>query len=105
MKVIRGVNVFPTQVEAALLSMGGEVAPHYMMIVDRENNMDKLTVMVEVDERYFSDEIRELEGLKNKIAGVLKQALGIAVHVKLVEPKTIARSEGKAKRVIDNRNL
>jgi phenylacetate-CoA ligase len=105
MKVIRGVNVFPTQVEAALLSMGGEVAPHYMMIVDRENNMDKLTVMVEVDERYFSDEIRALEGLKNKIAGVLKQALGIAVHVKLVEPKTIARSEGKAKRVIDNRNL
>ena len=105
MKVIRGVNVFPTQVEAALFSMGGEVAPHYMMIVDRENNMDKLTVMVEVDERYFSDEIRELEGLKNKIAGVLKQALGIAVHVKLVEPKTIARSEGKAKRVIDNRNL
>ena len=105
MKVIRGVNVFPTQVEAALLSMGGEVAPHYMMIVDRENNMDKLTVMVEVDERYFSDEIRELEGLKIKIAGVLKQALGIAVQVKLVEPKTIARSEGKAKRVIDNRNL
>ena len=76
-----------------------------MMIVDRENNMDKLTVMVEVDERYFSDEIRELEGLRNKIAGVLKQALGISVVVKLVEPKTIARSEGKAKRVIDNRNL
>ena len=105
MKVIRGVNVFPTQVEAALLSMGGDVAPHYMMIVDRENNMDKLTVMVEVDERYFSDEIRELEGLRNKIAGVLKQALGISVVVKLVEPKTIARSEGKAKRFIDNRNL
>ncbi len=105
MKVIRGVNVFPTQVETALLSMGGDVAPHYLMIVDRENNMDKLTVMVEVDERYFSDEIRELEGLRNKIAGVLKQALGIAVNVKLVEPKTIARSEGKAKRVIDNRNL
>lgn len=105
MKVIRGVNVFPTQVETALLSMGGDVAPHYLMIVDRENNMDKLTVMVEVDERYFSDEIRELEGLRNKIAGVLKQALGIAVNVKLVEPKTIARSEGKAKRVIDNRDL
>lgn len=105
MKVIRGVNVFPTQVETALLSMGGDVAPHYMMIVDRENNMDRLTVMVEVDERYFSDEIRALEGLKNKIAGVLKQALGISVVVKLVEPKTIARSEGKAKRVIDNRNL
>lgn len=105
MKVIRGVNVFPTQVETALLSMGGDVAPHYLMIVDRENNMDTLTVMVEVDERYFSDEIRALEGLRNKIAGVLKQALGVAVNVKLVEPKTIERSEGKAKRVIDNRNL
>ena len=75
------------------------------MIVEREGNLDKLTVMVEVDERYFSDEIRALEGLKNKIAGVLKQALGISVHVKLVEPKTIERSEGKAKRVIDKRNL
>lgn len=105
MKVIRGVNVFPTQVETALLSMGGEVAPHYMMIVDRENNMDVLTVMVEVDERFFSDEIKALDGLKKKIGAVLKQALGISVVVKLVEPKTIQRSEGKAKRVIDNRNL
>ena len=105
MKVIRGVNVFPTQVEAALLSLGDEVAPHYMMIVDRVNNMDVLTVMVEVNEKFFSDEIRALEGLKNKVAGVLKQALGVSVVVKLVEPKTIARSEGKAKRVIDNRNL
>ena len=105
MKVIRGVNVFPTQVETALLSIGDGVAPHYMLIVDRENNLDVLTVMVEVDERYFSDEIRALEGLKKKIAGVLKQALGLSVNVKLVEPKTIARSEGKAKRVIDNRGL
>ncbi len=105
MKVIRGVNVFPTQVEAALLSLGEEVAPHYMMIVDRVNNADVLTVMVEVSEKFFSDEIRALEGLKNKVANVLKQALGISVVVKLVEPKTIARSEGKAKRVIDNRNL
>ena len=105
MKVIRGVNVFPTQVEAALLSLGEEVAPHYLMIVDRVNNADVLTVMVEVNEKFFSDEIRALEGLKNKVANVLKQALGISVVVKLVEPKTIARSEGKAKRVIDNRNL
>ena len=105
MKVIRGVNVFPTQVEAALLSLGEDVAPHYMMIVDRVNNSDVLTVMVEVNEKFFSDEIRALENLKNKVANVLKQALGIAVVVKLVEPKTIARSEGKAKRVIDNRNL
>ena len=105
MKVIRGVNVFPTQVEAALLSMGGGVAPHYLMIVDRENNLDVLTVMVEVDEKYFSDEIRKLDELKSRVAAVLKQALGVSVRVKLVEPKTIQRSEGKAKRVIDNRVL
>ena len=105
MKVIRGVNVFPTQVETALLSMGGGVAPHYMLIVDRENNLDVLTVMVEVDEKYFSDEIRKLDELKNKVGSVLKQALGVSVRVKLVEPKTIQRSEGKAKRVIDNREL
>ena len=105
MKVIRGVNVFPTQVETALLSIGEGVAPHYMLVVDRENNLDVLTVMVEVDEKYFSDEIRKLEALKNKIAAVLKQALGVSVKVKLCEPKTIQRSEGKAKRVIDNRNL
>ena len=105
MKVIRGVNVFPTQVETALLSIGGGVAPHYMLIVDRENNLDVLTVMVEVDEKYFSDEIRKLDALKNKVGAVLKQALGVSVRVKLVEPKTIQRSEGKAKRVIDNREL
>lgn len=105
MKVIRGVNVFPTQVETVLLKMGGGVAPHYMMIVDRENNLDVLTVMVEVDEHFFSDQIRELDALRKRIAEALKQALGLSVVVKLVEPKTIQRSEGKAKRVIDNRNL
>ena len=105
MKVIRGVNVFPTQVETALLSMGGAVAPHYMMIVDREDNLDVLTVMVEVDESMFSDEIRKLDALRNKIAAVLKTALGVSVRVKLVEPKSIQRSEGKAVRVIDNRKL
>ena len=105
MLIIRGVNVFPTQVETALLSMGGQVAPHYMLIVDRENNLDVLTVMVEVTEEYFSDEIRKMEALRERVGAVLKQALGVAVKVKLVEPKTIERSEGKAKRVIDNRNL
>ena len=105
MKVIRGVNVFPTQVETALLAMGEGVSPLYLLIVDREDNMDILTVMVEVDERFFSDEIKVLDNLKAKIGGVLKQALGVGVKVKLVEPKTIERSEGKAKRVIDNRNL
>lgn len=104
MLIIRGVNVFPSQVEAALLEIG-ETSPHYMLIVDRINNLDILEVQVEVEERFFSDEIRELENLTKKIAHVLQSALGLAVKVKLVEPKTIARSEGKAKRVIDNRKL
>ncbi len=105
MKVIRGVNVFPTQVETVLLSMGGDISNHYQMIVDRENNADRLTVMVEVCDSVFSDEIGKLDALKQKVAAGLKQALGISVEVKLVEPKTIQRSEGKEKRVIDNRNL
>lgn len=105
MKVIRGVNVFPTQVETALLSIGGAVAPHYLMIVEREDNMDILTVMVEVDESMFSDEIKKLDALKHHIGAVLKQALGVSARVKLVEPKTIQRSEGKAVRVIDKRDL
>lgn len=104
MLIIRGVNIFPSQVEAALLEMG-ETSPHYLMIVDRENNLDSLQVMVEVDEKFFSDEIKQLENLTKKIASVLKTALGIAVKVKLVEPKTLERSMGKAKRVIDNRKL
>lgn len=104
MKVIRGVNVFPTQIETALLSIHGAL-PHYLLIVDRENNLDVLTVMVEVDERYFFDEIRKLDDLKKRIGNVIKQAIGVSVRVKLVEPKSIERSEGKAKRVIDNRKL
>ena len=104
MLVIRGVNVFPSQIEAALMEMG-ETSPHYLMIVDRVNNLDNLEVWVEVDEAFFSDEIRKLEDLTKKIAHTLQQALGLAVKVKLVEPKTIERSEGKAKRVIDKRNL
>ena len=104
MLIIRGVNVFPSQVETALLEIA-ETSPHYILIVDRVNNLDTLEVQVEVEERFFSDEIRELERLTKKIAHVLQSALGLAVKVKLVEPKTIQRSEGKAKRVIDNRKL
>lgn len=104
MLIIRGVNVFPSQVESALLEVA-ETSPHYLMIVDRINNQDTLEVLVEVEERFFSDEIKQLEELTKKIAHVLQQALGLAVKVKLVEPKTIERSEGKAKRVIDNRVL
>ena len=104
MLIIRGVNVFPSQVEAALLEVG-ETSPHYMLIVDRINNLDVLEVQVEVEESFFSDEIKQLERLNKKIAHVLQSALGLSVKVILVEPKTIQRSEGKAKRVIDKRKL
>ena len=104
MLIIRGVNVFPSQVEAALLEMD-ETTPHYRMIVDRVNNLDTLEIQVEVEERYFSDEIRELEKLSAKIAHTIQQAIGLAVKVKLVEPKSIERSEGKSQRVIDRRKF
>ena len=104
MLIIRGVNVFPSQVEAALLEMGG-TTPHYMMIVDRVNNLDTLEVQVEVEERFFSDEIKELENLTKKIAHAIQQAIGLAVKVNLVEPKSIERSMGKAVHVIDKRKL
>ena len=104
MLIIRGVNVFPSQIEAALLEMG-ETKPHYLMIVDRVNNLDTLEVQVEVDEKFFSDEIKELEKLTKKIATVIQHAIGLAVKVKLVEPKTLERSMGKSVHVIDNRKL
>ncbi len=104
MLIIRGVNVFPSQIEAALLEMGG-TTPYYMMIVDRVNNLDTLEVQVEVEERFFSDEIRELEKLTKQIAHVIQQAIGLAVKVKLVEPHSLERSMGKAVHVIDKRKL
>jgi len=104
MLIIRGVNVFPSQVESVLLSMS-EVEPHYMIIVDREGTLDKMSLLVEVQEQFFSDEIKKLEDLRLKIARKLDSVLGIAVNVKLVEPKTIERTAGKAKRVIDNRKI
>lgn len=104
MLIIRGVNVFPSQIEAALLEMGG-TTPHYLMIVDRVNNLDTLEVHVEVEERFFSDEIRELENLTGKIAHVIQQAIGLGVKVKLVEPKGLERSMGKSKHVIDKRKM
>lgn len=104
MLIIRGVNVFPSQVESVLLSMS-EVEPHYLIIVDREGTLDKMSLMVEVQEQFFSDEIKKLEDLRLKIARKLDSVLGISVNVKLVEPKTIERTAGKAKRVIDNRKI
>ena len=104
MLIIRGVNVFPSQVEAALLEMGGTTS-HYLMIVDRVNNLDTLEIQVEVEEHFFSDEIRELENLTRKIEHVIQQAIGLAVKVKLVEPKSLERSMGKSVHVIDKRKF
>lgn len=104
MLIIRGINVFPSQIEAALLELGG-VSPNYLLIVDRVDNLDTLEVQVEVEEHFFSDEIKILENLTKKITHVLQQTLQISPKVKLVEPKTLTRSEGKAKRVIDKRQL
>ena len=104
MLIIRGVNVFPSQIESVLMEIE-EVEPHYQLIVDRTGNLDHLTVLVEVGEHAFSDEVRILQDLEKKIAKNIKEFLGVSAKVKLVEPKTIARSEGKAQRVIDNRKL
>lgn len=102
MLIIRGVNVFPSQVESALLEVDA-TTPNYLLIVDRVNHQDTLEVKVEVEERFFDDDMRGLENLSKKIQTVLKQALGLAVKVTLVEPMTLERFEGKAKHVIDKR--
>ncbi|MEJ5363860.1 MAG: phenylacetate--CoA ligase [Desulfosoma sp.] len=104
MLIIRGVNVFPSQIESVLMEIQG-VEPHYQLIVDREGNLDMLTVLVEVGESAFSDKVKTLQDLEKVITKNIKEYLGISAKVKLVEPKTIARSEGKAVRVIDNRKL
>ncbi|MBW2683567.1 MAG: phenylacetate--CoA ligase [Deltaproteobacteria bacterium] len=104
MLIIRGVNVFPSQVEHVLMGIEG-VEPHYQIVVEREGNLDTMSVQVEVSEGLFSDEIRVLENLTKKIQADVKSLLGVTCKVKLVEPKTIQRSEGKAQRVIDNRKI
>ena len=104
MLIIRGVNVFPTQIEAVLLSIE-EAEPHYHIHVYREGSLDTLELWVEVSEKYFSDEIKELESLSKKIGSEIQSVIGISCRVKLVEPRTIERSEGKAKRVTDHRKL
>ncbi len=104
MLIIRGVNVFPSQIESVLMEMK-EVEPHYQLIVDREGTLDTLTVLVEVGESDFSDEVRVMQAIEKKISKNIKEYLGVTAKVKLVEPKSIARSEGKAQRVIDNRKI
>jgi len=104
MLIIRGVNVFPSQIESVLLEIG-ETAPHYMLIVDRHDNLDSLEIQVEMTPGLFSDEVRKLEETESKIRKGIESTLGINAKIRLVEPKTIERSEGKAKRVIDKRKL
>lgn len=102
MLIIRGINVFPSQIETVLLSLP-EVAPHYQLVVTREKHLDQLEVRVEVSPEIFSDEVKKLELLERKVCRMIESTLGISVRVRLVEPKSIERSMGKAKRVIDMR--
>ena len=102
MLIIRGVNLFPSQVESVLLEMN-EIKPHYLLIVDRVNNLDTLELKVEVDEAFFQDKISQLESLRQKLQNNLESSLGLGIKVTLVEPKMIERSEGKSQRVIDKR--
>ncbi len=104
MLIIRGVNVFPSQIETVLIAVEG-VEPHYQLIVTREEQLDVLEVQVEVNESVFTDEVKGLEGLARKVEREIKDVLGVSCKVKLVEPKTIQRSEGKAKRIIDKRKI
>ncbi len=104
MLIIRGVNIFPSQVEEALLEIEG-VSPHFQIIVDRKGYLDEMEVWVEASENIFFDSMKKQKELLDRITEHLQQALGVKVKVKLVEPKTIERTAGKAKRVIDRREL
>ena len=104
MLIIRGVNVFPTQIESALLAING-VEPYYQIIVDREHHLDELEIWVEVSEAIFSDEVRVLKEMEERVRAEMNSVLGISTRIKLVEPRTITRTEGKARRVIDRREL
>ncbi len=104
MFIIRGVNVFPSQIEAALLQVEGTL-PHYQIILTRDGSLDTISVQVEVTERFFTDEIKGLEKLRRAVQANIESTIGLHAQVKLVEPKTLQRSEGKAKRVQDERNL
>jgi len=104
MFIIRGVNVFPSQIESVIMEIEG-LEPHYRLILDREGPLDTLEIQVEVSEKIFSDEIRQLQNLERRIAKDIKDYIGITAKVKLVEPKSLQRTEGKAQRVIDKRNM
>ena len=103
MLIVKGVNVFPSQIETVLLNTG--YPANYQIIVTRENNSDRIEVQVEMTPEMFSDSLSEVSAREKELVNALKAMLGIYCAVKLVAPKTIERSEGKAKRVIDKRNL
>jgi len=104
MLIIRGVNLFPSQIESLLMNIDG-LEPHYQIVVKREGTLDTMEVQIEVNESIFSDEIKNLEALEKKVENECKESLGVAARIKLVEPKTLQRFEGKAQRVIDEREL
>jgi len=104
MFIIRGVNVFPSQIEGALLQVEGTL-PHYQIVLTRDRGLDNIEVQVEVTPDFFGDTVGMLEGLKENIGQAIERIVGIRVAVRLVEPHTIERSEGKAKRVIDRRKM
>ena len=104
MLIIRGVNVFPSQIESVLLSLG-DTAPYYQIVVDRKNNTDTFEIQVELPEHMLSDTIKTIEDMEAKITEALHSTLGIQPKIRLVEPKSLPRSEGKAVRVIDKRKL
>lgn len=104
MLIIRGVNVFPSQIESILLGIEG-LEPHYELIVDREESLDTLEIRVEVGESVFSDEVRKMQEIERRISKDIKEYLGVTAAVKLVETKSLKRYEGKAQRVIDRRKL
>jgi phenylacetate-CoA ligase len=104
MLIIRGVNLYPSQIESLLMGIDG-LEPHYQLVVKREGTMDTLDINIEVNESIFSDEIKNLEKLENRILNEVKDILGVSANVKLVEPKTIQRFEGKAVRVVDEREI
>jgi len=104
MLIIRGVNVFPSQIESVIMEFDG-IEPHYQLVVEREGRLDTLSVMVEVNERIFSDEVKNLQAMEQSLEKNIKELLGVAAKVRLVEPKSIQRTEGKAVRVIDKRKI
>ncbi len=106
MLVVRGVNVFPSQIESVLLEVEG-VEPHYLIVIDRRDvfSTEDLEIWVEVSEEVFSDEMQKMERLEKRLRAEMDSVLGISARIKLVEPRTIARSEGKAKRVVDRKEL